>query len=93
MFVTMKGMDIMWKYTVDVEGMMCGMCESHANDCCRRSFNVKKVSSSHARNQTVIITEDELTLDDVRKAFEGTGYEVHDLKKETAKKGLFGWKD
>ena len=22
----------MWKYTVQVNGMMCGMCESHVND-------------------------------------------------------------
>lgn len=25
----------MWKYTVHVEGMMCGMCESHVNDAVR----------------------------------------------------------
>ena len=83
----------MWKYTIGVDGMMCGMCESHANDCCRRSFNVKKVSSSHAKKQTVLITEDEITMDDVKAAFEGTGYDILGLEKETAKKGLFGWKD
>ena len=22
----------MWKYTVEVNGMMCGMCEAHVND-------------------------------------------------------------
>ena len=25
----------MWKYTVRVTGMMCGMCESHVNDAVR----------------------------------------------------------
>jgi len=33
----------MWKYTVRVTGMMCGMCESHVNDAVRRAFPVKKV--------------------------------------------------
>ena len=28
----------MWKYTVHVEGMMCGMCESHVNDAVRKPF-------------------------------------------------------
>ena len=26
----------MWKYTVQVNGMMCGMCESHVNDAVRK---------------------------------------------------------
>ena len=25
----------MWKYTLRVEGMMCGMCEAHVNDAVR----------------------------------------------------------
>ena len=25
----------MWKYTVEVNGMMCGMCEAHVNDAVR----------------------------------------------------------
>ena len=25
-----------------IDGMMCGMCESHVNDCIRQNFNVKK---------------------------------------------------
>ena len=32
----------MKKITVKVEGMRCGMCESHVNDLIRRNFNVKK---------------------------------------------------
>lgn len=47
----------MKKITLKIDGMMCGMCESHVNDCIRRSFNVKKVKSSHIKNETVIITE------------------------------------
>ena len=37
----------MIKTTVKVDGMMCGMCESHVNDAVRKAFQVKKVTSSH----------------------------------------------
>ena len=42
------------KYTVEVNGMMCGMCEAHVNDAVRKACPVKKVSSSRSKNQTVI---------------------------------------
>ena len=35
----------MYKVTLKVEGMVCGMCESHINDAVRRAFPVKKVAS------------------------------------------------
>ena len=38
----------MTKYTVEVDGMMCGMCEAHVNEAVRKAFAVKKVSSSRA---------------------------------------------
>ena len=40
---------------VQVDGMMCGMCESHVNDAVRKAFpEAKKVASSHTKAQTVI---------------------------------------
>ncbi len=50
----------MWKYTVQVDGMMCGMCESHVNDAVRKVVPVKKVTSSRSKKETVVITETEL---------------------------------
>ena len=50
----------MWKYTVRVTGMMCGMCESHVNDAVRRAFPVKKVTSSRSKKETTVIAETEL---------------------------------
>ena len=38
----------MTKTTLKIDGMMCGMCESHMNDAIRKAFNVKKVTSSHS---------------------------------------------
>lgn len=81
----------MWKYTVEVNGMMCGMCEAHVNDVIRKTFNVKKVTSSHAKGHTVIVTEQELDEVCLKKAIVGLGYEMGKVEKERyQKKRLFG---
>lgn len=41
--------------------MMCGMCESHVNDAVRKAFPVKKVTSSHGKGETVILTETDIS--------------------------------
>ena len=35
-----------------VDGMMCGMCESHINDVVRKTARVNKVTSSHTKGET-----------------------------------------
>lgn len=52
---------------LQVDGMMCGMCESHVNDAIRRAFPVKKVSSSHTKGKTVILTEEDLSEEEIEK--------------------------
>lgn len=80
----------MWKLTVQVDGMMCGMCESHVNDAVRRAFSVKKVTSSHKKGQTVILTESDFSEEELRAAIDKTGYQVLGVRKEPyEKKGLF----
>lgn len=70
--------------------MQCGMCESHVNDMIRSHFKVKKVKSSHAKGETEIITEDNISKEDLKKELESMGYELKDLSSETyVKKGLF----
>lgn len=39
----------MWKYTVQVNGMMCSMCESHINNAVRKALPVKQVNSSQRK--------------------------------------------
>lgn len=46
----------MIKTTLRIDGMMCGMCEAHVNDAIRARFNVKKVTSSHAKGECVILS-------------------------------------
>ena len=81
----------MIKTTVGVEGMMCGHCEAHVNDAVRNAFKVKKVESSHAKGETVIISENEIAEGEIVKVIEATGYKVTGVKAEPyVKKGLFG---
>ena len=75
----------MWKYTVEVTGMKCPKCEAHTNEAIEKAFNVKKVTSSHDANQTVIICKDELDEGKIKEAITGCGYEVGDIKKEPKK--------
>ena len=53
----------MYKTTLKIDGMMCGMCESHINDTIRKAVPVKKVSSSHTRGEAVVITDEPLDVE------------------------------
>ena len=76
---------------VKVDGMMCGMCEAHINDAVRRAFPVKKVSSSHTRGETVILSEEAPDEQQLRDAIGATGYEVRSVSSATyQKKGFLG---
>ena len=48
----------MYETKVKIDGMMCGMCESHINDAIRNAFSVKKVSASHSKGEADIISEE-----------------------------------
>ena len=80
----------MYKTTVSVSGMMCGMCEAHVNDAVRAAMPVKKVTSSHKKGETVILSESLPDADALKQAINATGYEALDVKTEPyEKKGLF----
>lgn len=83
----------MIELTVEVEGMKCGMCESHVNDVVRAVAGVKKVSSSHSKNQTVVVADDGVNQEEIRKAIAAQGYGVGGIAvKPYEKRGLFGRK-
>ena len=63
----------MTKVTLEIEGMACSMCESHINEAVRKAFDVKKVSASHSKNQTVILTEQEIDEQALRQVIDATG--------------------
>ena len=83
----------MYKTTVRIDGMMCGMCETHVNDAIRSNLSFKKVSSSHKKGETVILSENELTQEMITAALNNSGYTVMSVICEPyEKKGLFGRK-
>ena len=83
----------MVKITLNIEGMSCGMCETHINDTIRRQFDIKKVSSSHKKGQTEIVAENPLDEEKLRKAISETGYTVLSVEtKDYVKKGLLHWR-
>ncbi len=79
----------MTKITVKIDGMMCGMCESHMNDTMRQNFNVKKVTSSHAKGETVMIAEEDISDEKLKDAVEKTGYTFVSAEREPYEKKGF----
>lgn len=80
----------MLKITVKVEGMACSMCESHINETVRKAFPVKKVTSSHTKGETVILSDIDIPEEALRAAIGQTGYQVREVRTEPyEKKGLF----
>ena len=80
----------MYQITLGIDGMMCGMCESHINDAVRNAFPVKKVSSSHSKCQTVILSETAIPEAELRPVIAKTGYELTSYAcAPYEKKGLF----
>lgn len=79
----------MEKITIKIDGMMCGMCESHINDVIRKAFTVKKVISSHSKNITEILTENKINEKQIMEVINATGYQVISITREPyIKKGF-----
>ena len=88
-------MAVMYKTVVSVDGMMCGMCESHVNDAVRNAFAVDKVTSSRKNKQTVIYSKEKLDEEKLLATIEATGYtaaliEVREEEKKGFLRKLFG---
>ena len=64
----------MVKTVLKIDGMMCGMCESHMNDLIRNHCKVKKVSSSAKKGETVVISEESLDIPMLEKEIKEIRY-------------------
>ena len=81
----------MVKITVGIEGMACGMCEAHINEAVRNAFQVKKVTSSHTKKQTVIFAEKDIPEQELKRVVAKAGYDAVSVSSEPyEKKRLFG---
>ena len=78
--------------TVKISGMACSMCEAHINDTIRRAFSVEKVSSSHTKGKTVILSREPLDKAVLRAAIDATGYTAGEIRAAPyERKGLFSF--
>ena len=82
----------MLKYTLTVEGMMCGMCEAHICDVIRKAVpQAKKVSASRKRNEASFILDGTVDKEKLVEAINATGYVCSEVKSGPyEKKGFFG---
>lgn len=78
--------------TLKIDGMMCGMCESHINDAIRKDFSVKKVTASHSKGTCVVLSENALDESRLRDTIDATGYTLLDVQSAPYEKkgGLVG---
>ncbi len=74
----------MFKTTAKIDGMMCGMCEAHINDCIRNSFDIKKVTSSSKKGEAIITSETKIDEEKLKKVIEQTGYQIKAIHVEQA---------
>lgn len=69
------------------------MCEAHVNDAIRKAFSVKKMSSSHAKGRTEILSDLPLEEPRLKAAVEASGYRVTSIQSEPyERKGFFLFK-
>ena len=79
----------MVKTTVLIDGMSCSMCEAHINEAVRKAFPVKKVTSSHRKGVTEILSDTPLDEETLRDTIGRTGYTLRDVKSESYEKRGF----
>lgn len=76
---------------IGIDGMMCDMCEAHINDAVRKNFPVKSAKSNRKKKQCVVVSEEALDEERIRKVIARTGYDLLSISSEPyQKKGLFG---
>ena len=64
----------MIKTILNIEGMMCPRCEKHMNEAIDKAFSVKKVTSSHTKKETEILSEAPLDEEQLKAAVAAAGY-------------------
>ena len=82
---------MMYKITLNVEGMMCPMCEKHATDAVRKACSVSDVTASHKEKKVVITSKEAIGQDTLSDVIASAGYKVTGYTVEEKKKSLFGF--
>jgi len=80
----------MTKTTATIEGMRCPMCEAHIQDTIRKLGGIKKVKASRHKKQATIISDREISQEELHSAIDPTGYTLKEIQSQPyEKKGFF----
>ena len=69
-----KGEDQPMKTIINVEGMMCPMCEKHVKEAIEKNFTVESVNASHDEKKVEIVSAAALDYDKVAAVITEAGY-------------------
>ena len=67
------------KTILTITDMECSMCEAHINEAQRKALCVNSVKSSARKKETVILSDEEIPCEKIRKVIEETGYTLTDI--------------
>lgn len=86
----------MVRVTAEVEGMMCGMCESHIQDAIRKGVpGASKIKANHGKGMATFLLDrdtDPSALEVMlHTAIDPTGYTLKSVKEEPYEKKSFGF--
>ncbi len=69
-----KGEPKTMKTVINVEGMMCPMCEKHVKEAIEKNLNVESVTASHEAKKVEIISAEPIDYDKAAAAITDAGY-------------------
>lgn len=61
---------------LEIDGMMCSMCESHVNDAIRNNFKVKSIKSSYKTGAVSLVSEESIDIEKLCEVLKKEGYRV-----------------
>ena len=79
----------MTKITLHIEGMMCPRCEAHMNETVTKAYPKAKVTSSHTKKETVILTSEAISDEKLSALVTEAGYKLEGIDRAPyEKKGI-----
>ena len=64
----------MIKTVINVEGMMCPMCEKHVKEAIEKNFDIESVEASHEAKKVEITSAEALDYEKVAAVITDAGY-------------------
>ena len=59
-----------------VNGMMCGGCENRVKNAIKNIEGVENVTADHNTGKVIVISDNEVSEENIKEALEDIGYEV-----------------